>query len=183
MFKVKSTPETKVFIHFTLRWTTLEIWTNFVESATNHPPKIVDMFKVKISICMLDKRPRLKFMHVLLYNHPFSSYAPFLRNVHQTIPHVRGQNYPRGNNFHPFWSTLNHFEIMNQFCEKYTEWPQNDQTYSRLKVPNIHRTHTSWGLNFHQFRSTMSLHRISPLILEKWTKCTPKWSWTLKGQS
>ncbi len=146
--KVKSThihticiPEAKLFIRFA------PISRFWVHQMT---PNNLDMLKVKST-------------QYACYIHPWGlNFRPFilcwavfdLSFVWKSTPndpkwHVQGQKYqyaynihPRGPTFRQFRSTMSHFWVTAQCCEKCTALPQMTLTCLRSKVLNIHVTYT-----------------------------------------
>ncbi len=81
------TLEVKLSIRFTLRWADFKSRLNFDKSAPNDPPNHLDIFTVKVLICILHTPPTPKFSSVLFYDELFSSYVPISRKVHRMTQH------------------------------------------------------------------------------------------------
>ncbi len=50
---------------------------------------------------------------------------------------------PRGPNFHPFHSAMSRFRVIGKFCEKCTEWLQNDLDLFKIKSTHMHTAYTN----------------------------------------
>ncbi len=71
------TPETQIFVRFTLWLAIFEYRPFFQKSDQMSPQMTLTCSRLKIPICMLYTPPRPKFLSVSLYNEPIFRYAPF----------------------------------------------------------------------------------------------------------
>ena len=58
---------------------------------------------------------------------------------------------PWGPNVYPIQLAITHFRVMSQFCEKCTEWPQNDFDMSKDKNTNTHAAYIQEAQTFIRF--------------------------------